>query len=286
MLAVALPQWTARASVALADRLTVTPESRLVEAAIRRFAQELEPRALETAVRWESAIPRDMGLAGSSALVIAVLRALGELFGMAVNPARLAELALAVELHDLGIAAGPQDRVAQAYGGLTFMDFAAGRHEPLDPKLLPPLLIAWHPEAGGPSGDVHGALSQRFARGEPEVVTAMQGLAAAARRARAALLAGRIKEFRAAVDATLDLRRSMLVLDRRCLGMVEVARSLGASANYTGSGGAIVVAVDGVEQLGPVRLALERIGCRTAECPFTRQSRAVDASVTRARPAE
>jgi len=284
VLALALDRWSAHARASLADRLTLRPDSRLVRATVRRFARELEPRALNTAIHWESAIPRDVGLAGSSAVVIAVLRALCDLFGVALGRERLAELALAVELHELGIQAGPQDRVAQAHGGLTFMDFVSGRHEALDPGLLPALLIAWRPEAGGPSGDTHAALRRRFADGEPSVLEGIGELAGAARRARAGLLAGELDEFRGAIDATMDVRRRMLVLDPRCLEMVEAARRSGASANYTGSGGAIVAAPGAPAQLGAVRQALERLGCHTARWSFTTPSHPVDAPVTRVSP--
>ncbi len=265
VLAVALDRWSARASAAPAGSLTVAPDSPLVRATVRRFADELEPRAVRTSVRWGSTIPRDVGLAGSSALVIAVLRALCDLFSVVLDRTRLADLALAVELHELGIAAGPQDRIVQARGGLTFMDFVSGDNEDLDPGLLPPLLIAWRPEAGGPSGDVHAVLRRRFEAGETQVREAMHELASAARRARAALLAGELHRFRSAVDATLDLRRSVLGLDPLCLEMVQVARRSGASANYTGSGGAIVVSTSSPDELGPVGQALEGIGCLTAE---------------------
>ncbi len=230
-----------------------------------RLASELEPRALQTAVRWESSIPRDVGLAGSSALVIAVLRALGELYGLALEPAALARLALAVELEELGIAAGPQDRVAQAYGGLTFMDFGGQhRYEPLDPDLLPPLAIAWRPGARGHSGHVHSGLRDRHRAGEPLVLETMERLATAAREARTALLEGDVERFGGSMDATLDLRRGMLVLDPGCLEMVDAARRSDASANYTGSGGAIVVAAPDRARLRPAMEALHAIGCLAA----------------------
>ena len=43
------------------------------------------------------------------------------------RPTTLAEMVLAVEVEDLGIAAGPQDRYAQAHEGLVLMDFAGAR---------------------------------------------------------------------------------------------------------------------------------------------------------------
>jgi glucuronokinase len=252
------------------------PGSPLVQATVRRFARQHDPAAPGTAIRWSSSIPRDVGLAGSSALVIAVLRALCERCDLELEPARLAALALAVEVEDLGIVAGPQDRVAQAHGGLTFTDFADGRPteasgpgrwacEQLAPALLPPLLIAWRPESGGHSGAIHSALRRRHLAGEPLVVETMGRLAAAAREARTALLEGDPERFGRSMDATLDLRRGMIVLDPRCLEMVEVARARGVSANYTGSGGAIVAACPDRDRLGAAELALRRIGCQTRD---------------------
>jgi glucuronokinase len=72
----------------------------------------------------------------------------------------------------------------------------------------------------------------------------MSELADAARQARSALLAGDRDRFGRCVDQTFDLRRALMPLDRRCVAMIEAARSCGASANYTGSGGAIVAVCD------------------------------------------
>ena len=195
--------------------------------------------------------------------MVATLRALADLAGVDLDPARLATLALAVETDDLGIAAGPQDRVVQAYEGLVFMDFRDGVYEQLDPDLLPPALIAWRLEAGGHSGGVHESLARRHSAGESLVHEVMEDLAAAARAARAALLERDADEFARCVDRTFDLRSRILDLDPRCVEMVEVARRYGASANYTGSGGAIV-AVSGVrERLDAAGQALQNDGCET-----------------------
>ncbi len=261
VLAVALPSFTARASAVSAPAVAITPESELVAAAVRRIAGERT-----VAVRWETSIPRGVGLGGSSAIVIAVLRALCALHEVALAPAELAELALAVEAEDLGIAAGLQDRVAQAYGGLTFMDFAGGgrRYERLDPSLVPPLLVAWRADAAEDSGLVHRDLRERWERGEPAVRGAMASCARCAREARAALLAGDRNAFARAVDGTFEARRQMMALAPRHVEMIEIARGCGASANYTGSGGAIVVVCDDERHRDSVALALSADGCGTA----------------------
>jgi len=58
-------------------------------------------------------------------------------------------MALAVETEDLGIAAGPQDRYAQAHEGLVLMDFAGAAPQVtrLDTALLPALFLAWRTDA-------------------------------------------------------------------------------------------------------------------------------------------
>ena len=65
-------------------------------------------------------------------------------------PCLLAAMALATEVHELGITAGPMDRGVQARGGLLAMDFAEGAGEPtvLDPACLPPLFLAFDPRGG------------------------------------------------------------------------------------------------------------------------------------------
>lgn len=267
VLAVTLPAWSARADAIPATELCIEPANALVEATVRRFARELEPAALRTAVRWTTSIPQRVGLGSSSALVIAVLRALCELHGVKLVPADLADVALAVETEDLGIVAGLQDRVAQAYEGLTFMEFgaacngAAPNYERIDPRLLPPFLIAWRAEAAGHSGDIHSSLRERHDRGEPAVRETMAALASAARDARDALLDGDLERFGRCVDQTFELRRLLFKLDALCVEMVEVARACGTAANYTGSGGAIVAVCRGDEQLDAAARALGSVGC-------------------------
>jgi glucuronokinase len=243
----------------------VTPPSRLVRATVSRFARELAPLALDTAVNWRTSVPRAVGLGGSSAIVIATLRALCELYEISLSSTELAAFALAVEAKDLGIAAGLQDRVAQAYEGLTFMDFAAERYEQLDELLLPPLLVAWRADAGQDSGGVHSPLRERFERGEPAVLAAMSKTARSAWRARDALLAGDLEELGRCVDASFDARRAMMALHPSHVEMVELARACGASANYTGSGGAIVAVCRDQQHRRAVGERLAGAGCGTTQ---------------------
>jgi glucuronokinase len=42
------------------------------------------------------------------------------------------------------------------------------------------------------------------------------------------------------INANFDLRRSLIAITKGNIEMVEAARSIGASAKFTGSGGAII----------------------------------------------
>jgi galactokinase/mevalonate kinase-like predicted kinase len=249
VLAFTLAERHARVLARQTSHPAIEPAADIVAATLRRFARDYggpDARALD--LQWQTDIPRGVGLGGSSAIVIATLRAVCKLHGVRIEPSDLAVIALAVETEELGIAAGLQDRVAQAHEGVVFMDFDGrsslrgghGHYELLDAGALPPLLIAWRPGAAKDSGGVHAPLRERFARGEAAVIAAMSELGELAREARDAALTGDGSTLAHCADRSFEARRRILELDPRDVRMIECARACGAGANYTGSGGAIV----------------------------------------------
>jgi glucuronokinase len=240
---------------------------RLVEAATGRFEQVARehgatPQAVEATLATD--IPRQVGLGGSSAIVIATLRALSALHRLELAAPRLAELALAVESEDLGIPAGPQDRVVQAYEGLVYMDFGPGVTEPyelLDPALLPPLFVAHRADASQSSAAVHTDLRHRFERRDPETLAVIEEIAGLARSGRDCLLDGDREGLGRLMERNVAARARLVELDPRHMRMVELARSLGAPANYAGSGGAIVGLVPERSDPDALRAVFAPEGC-------------------------
>jgi glucuronokinase len=227
----------------------------LVEAAIGRFPHECGPLG----ARVDTTIPRSVGLGGSSAIVIATLRALSDLHAHPLDPATVARLALAAEAEDLGVAAGPQDRVVQSHGGLLSMDFSENTVERLDPAGLPPLFIAWHRGAAQSSGHVHAPLRVRVEDGERAAIHGLSELAEVARVGRDAIEAADHDALADLVDRTFDLRAELLDLDPRHERLVHIARAHGAHATYAGSGGAVVVIPGG--DPGALAAAYAAEGC-------------------------
>jgi glucuronokinase len=238
----------------------------LMWAATKRYVSE-RPEHYDTNVRLvleTSTIPPGVGLAGSSAIVIATLRALGELFGAEIGDRDLPSVALSAEREELGITAGLGDRVVQVYGGLVYLDLAregGPRVEPLDASRLPDLFVAWRPDAATDSGYVHNAMRERFKAGDQEVVNTMREIAGLARAALKPLLTGDTGGLGILMERNLELRGSIYDLDKRHTELVDAARKLGSAVNYTGSGGAIVGLVRDEDQLGELREALGALGC-------------------------
>jgi glucuronokinase len=240
----------------------------LLMAATKRFVSA-RPRQGDTGLRLHvvsSSIPPRVGLAGSSAVVIGALRALGELFGEEIPREELPLLALACETQELAIPAGLQDRVVQTYGGLVFMDFEpdhpqGGRYQALDPDVLPPLFVAWLADAEEDSGMVHRETHERFDAGDPQVKTAMAEIAALAQRALTPLTVRDSVGLGVLMERNFELRRALYDLDPRHVELIETARGLGAPANYTGSGGAIIGIFRDDDHLAGLREAMTALGC-------------------------
>jgi glucuronokinase len=254
---------------------------RLVKATVKKFVEYCQAHGCRLhdrnfAVRYESNIPRQVGLAGSSAIIVATLRALMEFYHVDIPRHLQPSLVLSVETDELGIVAGLQDRVIQVYGGLVYMDFARdvmrveqgyayGRYEPLDPALLPPLYIAYWVDVGEPTEVLHNPLRARYNQGDPEVIAAMEKFASLAAQARLALLARDRPRLSQLMDENFDTRRKICQLHRAHVEMVEVARSTGASAKFAGSGGAIVGVYHDAAMYAELKEKLERLGCRVLQ---------------------
>ncbi len=101
---------------------------RLLKASVKRFYEYCTQESIPIdnrnfTIRYDSTIPHRLGLAGSSAIITACMRGLMQFFEVTIPKPQLANLILSVEKDELQIEAGLQDRVAQVYQGLVYMDF-------------------------------------------------------------------------------------------------------------------------------------------------------------------
>jgi glucuronokinase len=245
---------------------------RIVQALIVRFLDYCKEQGIELPDRnftleYESTVPLRLGMGGSSAIIMAALRALIQYYSIEIPTPIQANLVLETETKELGVSAGLQDRVIQAYGGVVYMDFdenlmsrqGYGRYESLDPALLDRVYVAYRTSLSEGTELFHNNVRERWRRGEPLVVEAMKTWASYAEQGRAALLAGDRQRLHELVNANFDLRTKIYQIGEGNLEMIRAARECGVSANFAGSGGAIVGLYESEEQFEQLRNALRKI---------------------------
>lgn len=226
---------------------------RILKAALKRFYEHLQKhgatqRAENFKLSYDSNIPHRLGLAGSSAIITATMRALMQFYEVHIPPAELANLVLSVEIDELGIGGGLQDRVAQAYEQPVYMDFAKdyfdtqgyGQYVPFSKKLLPKLFIAYRTSMSEGSEVVHNTLRERYRLGDPQVLEAINQWAQYSEDFFEGLTTHNNALLNQLINSNFDLRRRVMGVHSSNLEMVEIARRCGASAKFTGSGGAII----------------------------------------------
>ena len=223
---------------------------RLVQAALKTFFdhcqhQNIRLKDKNFTIRYDSTIPRQIGLGGSSAIITAATRALMEFHGIKIPMEMLPSLILDAELKELGINAGLMDRVIQVYEGCVYMDLdksviakkGHGLYERLDPKLLPELYIAYKPELGKVSGQVLDDIRIGYMRGDEFVMGTLFRLAETAESGKQALLQRDFEKFHELMDQNFDLRSQIMNISESNFEMIRTARECGASAKFAGTGG-------------------------------------------------
>ena len=251
--------------------------SRLFKATISVFARYLAqhqpalPLDRCFTTKYRTNIPRMVGLAGSSALVVALLRALMEFYSVSIDQRILPSLALDVERRELGIGGGLQDRVVQFYEGIVSMDFVTmreldgyqyGNYEVLDCAQLPPIYLAYSVDGGEPTEVFHNDLRTRYEAGEKDVVNAMLELAALTDQTLIAMQNNDHALVSQYMDRNFDIRHSISNLNPHHLQMIQTARACGVSAKYAGSGGAIVGVCAEDDVFDKLTQRLGEIGCQ------------------------
>jgi glucuronokinase len=248
---------------------------RLLKASLKRFHDYCRERNIPLSPKtfqlsYDTDIPMQVGLAGSSAIVTAAFKALMEFHGVSIPKPLLPGLILEVETKELGIPAGYQDRVIQVYQGVVFMDFnreymeghGHGRFEEIDPGLLPPLYVAYLDDLSEGTEVFHNDIRARWQRGDAQVVEAMQRFAQFAEDARSALLNREYHWLGRLMDMNFDLRASIYQLSRKNMDLVQTARKLGCSSKFAGSGGAVVGILPDAGIFPDLEKAYAKLGAR------------------------
>jgi galactokinase/mevalonate kinase-like predicted kinase len=206
------------------------------------------------AVRIETDIPPQSGLAGSSALLTAIVACLLHYRGEAWRtPHALAERVRQIEARELQVACGYQDFYMAVWGGLNLMEFRDKQGLGADPNepwaTVEPLmnhlhgasLPLWLATTGGTrfSGAVHANLRARWESGERSVVDGMQRIGRLAHEAKRALLEQDWTRLATLMNENYAIVRDLGGSGESLDQLVACAREHGAlGAKLAGAGGA------------------------------------------------
>ncbi len=256
------------------DRFGYYGGLRLVKATCRQFCKYCLAHGITLpdrnfTIRYQSTVPQLVGMGGSSAICTAVFKALVAFYNIDSIPLEIMPTLCWQAEDELGINCGMQDRVIQIYNGLVYMDFEEkyftshqyGRYERLDPALLPPLYVAYDPNRAEFSGNYHKKLRVLYDAKKQDLSVAMREFADIAEQGRQALLTRNYSLLATLINANFDLRCRVLSVSEMNARMVFQARKSGASAKFTGSGGAIIGTYESETMYDNLRHDLEEIGC-------------------------
>jgi len=206
-------------------------------------------------VQYDSEIPLRSGMAGSTALTVALLRALLAWLGEHPNLYRVAERARYVELNYLKVVCGYQDAYMCTFGGLNYMDFRGKQFyrqaeaelfatvEPLAPYTSTLPFVLGFTGVQHASSAVHKPLRERWLEGEPAVVKGYERIAELARMGKKALLLedwatlGRLMNENHTIQRELGGSGES---NERLISAALHAGALGAKLAGAGDGGTII----------------------------------------------
>ncbi len=224
----------------------------------------IDPASAGFSIEISTEIPMQAGMAGSTAIVVALVGALDRWFEYGLHPWAVAETARKIENRVMGVVCGHQDQHMATFGGLNYMDFAGKETllqadgeplatiEPLQDFCQPPSLIAAHTGVQHHSGSVHANPRDRWMAGDVEVVESYRKIAALARTGKRAILdsdwvrLGQLMNENHRITSDLGGSGES---NERLISAARTAGALGAKLAGAGGGGTILVLTDRPEEM-------------------------------------
>jgi galactokinase/mevalonate kinase-like predicted kinase len=231
-------------------------------------------RGLEVRITYETDVPRQSGMGGSSALLVSLLQALCAFRGAPLGRYQLAEGARAIELDLMKVVCGYVDQYMCTFGGLCHLDFRGKQlarpqgEEPyatvesLSHEVQDLPFVLAYTGVRHVSGAVHSPIRERWLAGEAEVVAGYERVTQLAGLGKRAFLAVEWERFGALMNENHDIQRGFGgsgESNERLIEAALAAGSLGAKLAGAGDGGTIV-ALCRDEQRPAVEAALRQAG--------------------------
>jgi D-glycero-alpha-D-manno-heptose-7-phosphate kinase len=201
---------------------------------VGRLVKHFGARGVDVQTRSES--PVGAGIAGSSAMAVAVTGALSAWAGRTMEPEELLTVAMNIEAQVIGVPAGVQDYRPAMYGGVSAIELGVTgvRRSALsiDPHELGRRVVLAYTGASRQSGINNWNVMMRRINGDPAVIAAFDGIRDAAAGVRNALERHNWKDLATHIGAEWEHRKQLApaVTTPEIDGMLARAHEAGATA--------------------------------------------------------
>jgi len=226
-----------------------------------------------------SEIPPGTGLGSSSAVAVAIIKAVTTARGLFLSKQQIAELACQIELEKLGEPIGKQDQYAAAFGGLNLIQFSATgvtvEPLPIAPatrRELEKNTLLFFTGATRAASSILRAQKQSSEQDDPQVLDALHAVKAMAFEVKAALARGDLARFGELLDAAWQHKKKFAagISNARIDEAYALARRSGARGGKVtgaGGGGFLMLYCEPSRQAA-VTQALEDMGLRRMDFRF------------------
>jgi D-glycero-alpha-D-manno-heptose-7-phosphate kinase len=232
----------------VSGELPVDGQADLVKGVYNRVVRDfhIAPRAFSITT-WNDA-PAGSGLGTSSTMVVCILKAFVEWYGLPMGDYEIARLAYEIERKDLALSGGKQDQYAAAFGGFNFIEFL-----PDDRVIVNPLkvkrwitdelessLLLYFTGKSRSSARIIDEQRRNTSSGNREAIEAMHNIRQSALDMKAALLRGDMHEFSAILGRSWENKKKMAggITNESIQHAFDVAMAAGAEAGkVSGAGG-------------------------------------------------
>jgi len=232
-------------------------------------------------VRAHSDAPPGSGLGSSSTMVVALVAAFNEYFGLALGDYDIAHLAFEIERQQLGLAGGKQDQYAAAFGGFNFIEFYAGDRVIVNPLRvkdwiraeLEAGLVLYFTGVSRASARIIDEQSRNISEGLGDPLAAMHRLKAEASEMKEALLRGDLRRLADVMQSGWEAKkRTASSISNEAIDELErvavAAGARGTKLSGAGGGGFMMFLCDPADRIALVR-ALAAQGGTIYDSRFT-----------------
>ncbi len=237
--------------------LDIDGKAALIKGVYNRVVKDfqIEPRGFRITTYNDA--PAGSGLGTSSTMVVCILKAFAEWFGLPLGDYEIARLAYEIERIDLGLSGGKQDQYAAAFGGFNYMEFLQNDIVIVNPlKIkrwiadeLESSMLLYFTGASRESAKIIDEQRKNTSEGNDDAIEAMHKIKQSAKDMKLAILKGDVDGFAEILRIGWENKKKMAshITNPMIQEAMDVAMASGAKAGKisgAGGGGFIMFVVE------------------------------------------